>query len=50
MPRVIGERQVLMVVAYTGRLYILPEHRPAEFENIDQDGLHEARYGPEDFG
>ena len=44
--RVIGERQVLMVVAYKGRLYILPEHRPAKFENIDQDGLHEA---PKDF-
>ena len=44
--RVIGERQVLMVVAHKGRRYILPEHRPAKFENIDQDGLHEA---PEDF-
>jgi hypothetical protein len=47
--RVIGERQVLMVVAYKERLYILPEHRPAKFENIDQEGLHEAGYGPEDF-
>jgi hypothetical protein len=34
-----------MVVAYKGRLYILPEHRPAKFENIDQDG----GYGPKDF-
>ena len=42
--RVIGERQVL-VVAIKRQLF-LPEHRPAKFENIDQDGLHEA---PEDF-
>ena len=28
-----------MVVACKERLYILPEHRPAKFENIDQDGL-----------
>ena len=42
----VGERQVLMVVAIKGQLYLLPEHRPAKFENIDQDGLHEA---PEDF-
>ena len=47
--RVIGERQVLMVVAYKGQLYLLPEHRPARFERIDQDGLHEAGYGPDDF-
>ncbi len=40
--RIIGERQVLMVVAYKGQLYLLPEHRPAKFENIDNDGLHEA--------
>jgi hypothetical protein len=46
--RVIGERQVLMV-AIKGQLYLLPEHRPAKFENIDQDGLHEAGYGPDDF-
>jgi hypothetical protein len=32
-----------------GQLYLLPEHRPAEFENIDRDGLHEAGYGPDDF-
>ena len=31
--RVIGERQVLMVVAYKGQLYLLPEARPAKFEN-----------------
>jgi hypothetical protein len=29
--RVVGERQVLMVVALKGQLYLLPEHR-------DQDG------------
>ena len=42
--RIIGERQVLMVVAYKGQLYWLPEHRPAKFENIDTQGLHEAGY------
>ena len=47
--RIIGERQVLMVVAYKGQLYLLPEHRPAKFERIDNDGLHEAGYGPDDF-
>jgi hypothetical protein len=44
--RVIGESQVLMVVEYKGPLYILPEPGPAKFENIDQDGVHEAGYGP----
>jgi len=44
--RVIGERQVLVAIK---RQLFLPEHRPAKFENIDQDGLHEAGYGPEDF-
>ena len=29
-----------------GNSYLLPEPGPAKFENIDQDGLHEA---PEDF-
>ena len=43
--RVIGERQVLMV-AIKGQLYLLPEPGPAKFENINQDGLHDA---PEDF-
>ena len=47
--RVIGERHVLMVVAYKGSLYLLPEHKPAKFENIDAQGLHEAGYGPDDF-
>ena len=47
--RIIGERQVLMVVAYKGQLYLLPYHRPAKFEYIDQTGLHEAGYGPDDF-
>ena len=46
--RVIGERQVLMV-AIKGQLYLLPEPGPAKFENIDQDGRHEADYGAEDF-
>ena len=31
------------------QLYLLPEPGPAKFENIDQDGLHEAGYGPGDF-
>ncbi len=38
-----------MVVAIDGRLYALPEHRPAKFERIDHTGLHEAGYGPDDF-
>jgi hypothetical protein len=47
--RVLNERQVLMVVALNGQLYLLPEHRPAKFEHVDHDGLHEAGYGPDDF-
>ena len=48
--RVLTERQVAMVVAIKGvALYLLPEHRPAKFENIDTEGLHEAGYGPDDF-
>jgi hypothetical protein len=43
--RIIGDRQVLTVVAYK----VLAEHRPAKFEQIDQTGLREAGYGPEDF-
>jgi hypothetical protein len=38
-----------MVVAYKGRLDLLPEHRPAKFERIDQEGMVEAGYGPDDF-
>jgi hypothetical protein len=38
-----------MVVAYKGQIYLLAEHRPAKFEQIDQTGLREAGYGPEDF-
>ena len=38
-----------MVVAYKGQHYLLPEHRPAKFERINQTGLHEAGYGPDDF-
>jgi hypothetical protein len=47
--RVLNERQVFTVVAIKGQLYLLPEPGPAKFENIDQDGLHEAGYGPDDF-
>jgi hypothetical protein len=43
--RIIGDRQVLMVVAYK----LLAEHRPAKFEQIDQTGPREAGYEPEDF-
>ena len=43
--RTLTERAVLMVVA----IYALPERRPARFERIDHDGLHEAGYGPDDF-
>jgi hypothetical protein len=47
--RIIRERQVLMVVAHKGQLYLLPEDKLATFEHIDDDGLHEAGYGPDDF-
>jgi hypothetical protein len=47
--RVIGEHQVMMVVAHKGILYLLAEQRPAKFENIDHDRLAEAGYGPDDF-
>jgi hypothetical protein len=47
--RVITERQVLMVVALDGRLYLLPEPRPAKFERVDTTGLNEAGYCEEDF-
>jgi hypothetical protein len=47
--KVLGERQVLMVVAIKGQLYLLPEHRPSRFERVDHDGLNEAGYGPDDF-
>jgi hypothetical protein len=47
--RVLTERQALMVVAIDGRLYLLPEHRPAKFEHVDLQGLNEAGYGEEDF-
>jgi hypothetical protein len=36
--------------AVQGELCLPPEHRPAKFEQIDQTALHEAGYGPEDFG
>jgi hypothetical protein len=38
-----------MVVADKGQIYLLAEHRPAEFEQIDQTGLRASGYGPEDF-
>jgi hypothetical protein len=47
--RVIGERQSGHGRGLKGQLYLLPEHRPAKFERIDSDGLHEAGYGPDDF-
>ena len=31
--------RVLMVEAHKGQLYLLPEHRPAKFQRIDNDGL-----------
>ena len=43
--RIIGDRQVAIVVASQGELYLLAEHRPAKFENIDTQGLHEAGTG-----
>jgi hypothetical protein len=47
--KVLGERQVLMVVAIKGQLYLLPEARPSRFERVDHDGVNEAGYGPDDF-
>lgn len=47
--RVMREGQVVMVVAHKGVLYLLPEERPAKFVKIDDEGLHEAGYGPDDF-
>jgi hypothetical protein len=44
--KVLGERQVLMVVAIKGQLYLLSEHRPAKFERVDHDGLNEAGTDP----
>jgi hypothetical protein len=43
--RIIGDRQVAIVAAHKGQLYLLAEHRPAKFENIDTQGLHEAGTG-----
>jgi hypothetical protein len=45
--RVLTERQALLVVAYKGQLYLLPEPRPSRFEHIDDQGLIEAGYGPD---
>jgi hypothetical protein len=36
-------------VAYKGQIYLLAEHPPAKFERIEETGLREAGYGPEDF-
>lgn len=47
--RVATEYQVATVVAHKGQLYLLREPRPARFVRIDQTGLHEAGYGPDDF-
>jgi hypothetical protein len=41
----IGDRQVAIVVASKGQLYLLADHRPAKFENIDTQGLREAGTG-----
>jgi hypothetical protein len=38
-----------MVVAYKGQIYLLAEHRATKFEQIDQIGLPETGYGPDDF-
>jgi hypothetical protein len=46
--KVLGERQVLMVVAIKGQLYLLPEARPSRFERVDHDGFNEAGYGPDE--
>ena len=38
--------RVLMVEAHNGQLYLLPEHRPAKFQRIDNDGLTRRITGP----
>ena len=38
--------RVLMVEAHKGQLYLLPEHRPAKFQRIDNDGLTRRITGP----
>ena len=45
--RIIGEYEVLMTVAYKGRLYLSPEHKPAKFERIDTNGMVEAGHVPD---
>jgi hypothetical protein len=40
--RIATERQCFMVVAIKGKLYMMPEARPAKFEQIDQTGLREG--------
>jgi hypothetical protein len=40
--RVLNERQVFMVVALKGQLYLLPEHRPTKRENIPGSELWRA--------
>jgi hypothetical protein len=37
-----------MVVACKRQLQLMPEHGSAKFKQIDQTGLREAVYGPED--
>ncbi len=38
--------RVLMVEAHKGQLYLLPAHRPAKFQRIDNDGLTRRITGP----
>ena len=45
----IGDRQVAIVVAYKGQLYLLAEHRPAKFEQHRPDWPARGGDGPEDF-
>jgi hypothetical protein len=42
---IIGERQVSVVAAYKGQIYLLAEHPPAKFERIEETSLREAGYG-----
>jgi hypothetical protein len=43
--RIIGDRPGRDRSGAQGQLHLLPEHRPAKFENIDTQGLHEAGTG-----
>jgi hypothetical protein len=42
-------REVLEIVAIGGKIYLFKRPRPAKYERIDHDDIHEAGYRPDDF-